>query len=168
MILVVDDERVIRELLQSLLEDESYRVKLAIHGAHALDVIRQERPDLIISDVMMPVLDGKELCRQLKADPATRSIPIILMSAAGTRDLEHAGAEAFFAKPFRTNEVVDLVAAWIPAIQRKGFASRDLMLRALVGATSPATRDGVDRNEILKGGTRGDDGCGARIRTSAT
>lgn len=118
MILVVDDERVIRELLQGILEDESYRVRLAIHGAHALDVIRQERPDLIISDVMMPVLDGKELCRRLKADPATRSIPVILMSAAGSHELDRVGADGYFSKPFRSHEVLDLVATWVSAHPR--------------------------------------------------
>ena len=87
-VLIVDDERPIRELLADVLEAGGHRTVQADHGRQALDLAEREPPDLIISDVMMPVLNGRVLCRRLKSDPATRSIPIILMTSAGRQYAE--------------------------------------------------------------------------------
>ena len=108
-ILIVDDEPIIRELLGHILEDAGYHVRLAAHGGEALDLLNKERPDLIIADVMMPVLDGVELCRRLKGDAATQEIPIILMSAAARHVVWDAGADAFLDKPFDLETLVALV-----------------------------------------------------------
>src|SRR5215211_6805382 len=99
-ILIVDDERPLRELLASVLEDAGYRVKVAIHGRDALALIEDTRPDLIIMDLMMPVMGGAELYRRLKRRPETRGIPVIVMSAGLTRLPDLSDLDGFIAKPF--------------------------------------------------------------------
>ena len=99
-VLVVEDERPVRELLAASLEASGLRVVQAYHGRHALELIAQERPDLVVSDVMMPLVGGVELCQSLKADPVTSAIPIVLMSAAGVAAGQAANADAVVAKPF--------------------------------------------------------------------
>ena len=113
-ILIVEDEAPLRELLADLIEDAGYRAQQAIHGREALALVEQERPDLVLSDVMMPVLSGAELCRILKAQPSTASIPVILMSAAGPELADGAGADAFVDKPFHLDELEALVRRWLP------------------------------------------------------
>ena len=99
-VLVVEDERPVRELLAASLQASGLRVVQAYHGRHALELIAQERPDLVISDVMMPLVGGVELCRSLKSDPGTSAIPVVLMSAAGLEAGHAANADALVAKPF--------------------------------------------------------------------
>lgn len=113
-ILIVEDEAPLRELLAALVEDSGYRALQAIHGREALALIEQERPELVLSDVMMPVLNGAELCRIVKAQPSTASIPVILMSAAGPAIADGAGADAFVDKPFDLGELEALVRRWLP------------------------------------------------------
>ena len=108
-ILIVDDERPVREFLAELFESAGHRILQAVHGRQALDLVQQARPDLVISDIMMPVLGGDELCRRLKANPSTGAIPVILMSAAGRRPGVDAGADAYIDKPFNLDAVEALV-----------------------------------------------------------
>lgn len=104
-----------REFLAQLLTDDGYNVRLAIHGRHALELIEQERPDLVLSDLMMPVLDGAELSRRLKASDDTRQIPIILMTSSGRRAADRAAAEAYIAKPFDLERLEELIQRWLPS-----------------------------------------------------
>ena len=113
-ILIVEDEAPLRELLADLVEDAGYRPLQAIHGREALALIEQEQPDVVLSDVMMPVLNGAELCRILKGQPRTAAIPVILMSAAGPAIADGAGADAFVDKPFELSELEALVRRWLP------------------------------------------------------
>ena len=113
-ILIVDDEEPIRELLAMTLEESGHRILLANHGRQALELVARERPDLIIADVMMPVLDGRALCRQLKDDPQTRIIPVILMTSAGRQAASNAGADGYLGKPFNLDQVEALVRHWLP------------------------------------------------------
>jgi DNA-binding response OmpR family regulator len=112
-ILIVEDEEPVRELLAEVVEEAGYRALRAIHGRHALDLVDQERPDLVIADVMMPVLNGVELCRRLKAAAGTSSIPVILISAAGERPARGAGADAFVDKPFNLEQMEALIKRWL-------------------------------------------------------
>jgi two-component system phosphate regulon response regulator PhoB len=114
-ILIVDDERPLRELLASVLTDGGYRVTMAIHGRDALDRIEEARPDLIITDLMMPVMGGVELYRALKDRPETRAIPIIVMSAGLSRPTELTEVDAFIAKPFDVDAVEAAVRRRLPA-----------------------------------------------------
>jgi CheY-like chemotaxis protein len=81
-ILVVDDEFVIREVLTELLEWEGYTVLTATNGEEGLEQIAGARPSLVLLDFMMPVMDGLEMLRRLRADPALRDTPVVLMTAA--------------------------------------------------------------------------------------
>lgn len=110
-ILIVDDEKPMREFLVQAFEDDGYQVLEATHGQHALSVLANaaDRPDLIVSDVMMPLLSGIELCQIVKADPALNGIPVVLMSAAHPRASSTAGADAILAKPFDLNVLDSLV-----------------------------------------------------------
>ena len=109
-ILIVDDEEPVRQLVSAVLTDGGHRTLQAIHGAQALEIIGKERPDLVLSDVMMPVLSGAELCRRLKANPDTQSIPVILMSSAGGQSAHGAGCDAFLDKPFDLENLESLVS----------------------------------------------------------
>ncbi len=112
-ILIVDDEEPVRELLALVLKDGGHRTLQAIHGAQALAMVEKERPDLVLSDVMMPVLGGAELCRRLKASLLTQAIPVILMSSAGRASADAAGGDAFLDKPFRLDDLEALVRHWL-------------------------------------------------------
>jgi two-component system phosphate regulon response regulator PhoB len=114
-ILLVDDERPVREMLAMALEASGFVVLQAFHGRHALQLIAQHRPDLVISDVMMPLVGGVELCGRLKADPATSAVPVVLMSAAGPEAGRGAGADAVVAKPFDLDEMDALVQRLLSA-----------------------------------------------------
>ena len=112
-ILIVDDERPLREVLAFLFEDAGYRVRAAIHGRDALAQIEDARPDLIVMDLMMPVMGGLELYRQLKHRAETRAIPIIVMSAGLARPDELRDADAFIAKPFELSAVESAVGRYL-------------------------------------------------------
>ena len=110
LILAVDDEVNILELLRFKLAKEGYRVITATEGRQALKCAREEKPDLIILDIMLPGMDGFEVCRLLKADRETAGIPVIMLSARGdvtdkVVGLE-LGAEDYITKPFSPREVL--------------------------------------------------------------
>jgi CheY-like chemotaxis protein len=113
-ILIVDDEPPIRALLAELLGEDGYQVRVAMHGAQALALVAQARPDLVLSDVMMPVLNGRDLCRALKAGAGTKDIPVILMTSAGQHEADGAGADAYIGKPFNLKDLEALVRSWLP------------------------------------------------------
>jgi len=113
-ILIVDDERPLRELLTSLFEEAGYRVRTAIHGRDALAQIEEAHPDLIVMDLMMPVMGGVELYRQLKQRTETRSLPIILMSAGLAPPNELLDGDTFIAKPFDLITVEAAVSRVLP------------------------------------------------------
>ena len=111
LILVVDDEISIVDLLSMVLEGAGYQVTKAYNGQEALDCLASARPDVVISDVMMPVLDGRELCRRMQADPRSRSIPVVLMSAIHIKhNLTGCNCAALLKKPFKFNEVLQIIA----------------------------------------------------------
>ena len=109
-VLIVDDDKVIQQLLEVNLELEGYDIQTASDGEEALDKVRSFRPDLILLDVMMPKLDGREVCRRIKADPETKDTPVIFLSARA-QDMDvssglELGASAYVTKPF---DPVDLI-----------------------------------------------------------
>jgi two-component system chemotaxis response regulator CheY len=104
--LVVDDEPDVRYLLRSALEGAGYAVVEASHGEAALEQVRRSPPQIVLTDRMMPRMDGIELIGRLRAEESTKAIPIVLVS--GTRG-SLAGADAVLWKPFDVNELVALV-----------------------------------------------------------
>jgi two-component system, sensor histidine kinase and response regulator len=110
-ILVVDDDRAVVSLLCAILEDEGYAVMSANDGKQALVMARANRPDLVLTDVMMPFFSGVQLCIALSADPRTQTIPVVLMSAGHARTIRAACPTAhFLPKPFVYDELLDLIA----------------------------------------------------------
>jgi CheY-like chemotaxis protein len=99
-VLVVDDEADIVAVLAAVLADHDVTVLPAYDGREALEIARRERPDLVLSDLMMPGLDGRELCRRIKADPDLSGTRVALMSAVYKLDLRECGEDAFVPKPF--------------------------------------------------------------------
>lgn len=114
-ILVVDDEQDILELIRHSLNKEGYEVHIAANGQQAIDKAKQVIPDLILMDVMMPVMDGMEACRQLKEDPTTSHISIIFLTARSEEFAELAGFEAgaddYVSKPIRSRVLLSRIKA---------------------------------------------------------
>jgi DNA-binding response OmpR family regulator len=112
-ILVVDDDPVILQLLQVNFEMEGFTVITAADGRQGVDRTRAERPDIVVSDVMMPKMSGIELVAELKGDPDTQAIPILLLTAkAQQADIGagmDAGADDYVTKPFEPLDLVDRV-----------------------------------------------------------
>jgi DNA-binding response OmpR family regulator len=117
-ILVVDDEDSVRQLFQIMLQHEGYDVLLATNGAEALLTAHRETPDLIILDWMMPVMDGLSALRQLRSDPATSHIPILMLTARQSDSDTHAalveGADVYLTKPFEPQEVLSVISRLLP------------------------------------------------------
>ena len=112
-VLVVEDEGAQREVLHYNLEAEGFDVVMADNGEDALLLVAEEQPDLIVLDWMLPRVSGIEVCRQVKADPATRNIPIIMLSARSeevdrVRGLE-TGADDYVVKPYSVLTFADII-----------------------------------------------------------
>ena len=119
-ILVVEDEADIQELVRYNLEKEGHKVDTVAAGADALKAVRARKPDLIVLDLMLPDVDGLTVCRELRSDPATRNLPIIMLTAKSEEvdvvtGLE-VGADDYVTKPFSPRVLV----ARIRALLRRG------------------------------------------------
>jgi CheY-like chemotaxis protein len=103
-ILVVEDSPTQAEQLRFLLEEQRYAVRVATNGKEALEAVRQRRPTLVITDIVMPVMDGYALCRAIKSDPELKDIPVVIVTAlTGLQDIARSlecGADAFIRKPY--------------------------------------------------------------------
>lgn len=114
-ILVADNDEDILTLVAFRLERQGYEVLVARDGAEALERARQELPDLCVLDVMMPKLTGYDVTRELRADPRTQDVPVILLTArvqeADVRSGFDAGADDYVRKPFSPQELRERVAA---------------------------------------------------------
>ncbi|HMU74975.1 MAG TPA: response regulator [Elusimicrobiota bacterium] len=109
-LLLVEDDQTLSEIVSTLLKQEAYRVTLTRNGEDALRLAREERPDLILLDVLLPKMSGFEVCQRLRSDPATCLIPIILVTALGaTKDKVTGfklGADEYLSKPFESMELL--------------------------------------------------------------
>jgi CheY-like chemotaxis protein len=118
-ILVIDDDLANLALAQALLQAEGFQVRVAIDAASAFKVLTTCTPTLILMDIQLPEVDGWELTRRLKADPATSDIPVIAITAYGQegddRKARRAGFVEFLSKPIRTRELPEIVRRHLPA-----------------------------------------------------
>ena len=139
-ILIVEDEKDIRDLLQHYLKREGYEVHTAGDGESGLRKVTKERFDLLILDLMLPQLDGMEICRVLRSQPRTANLPIIMLTAKGEKTdriigLEM-GADDYITKPFSPREVVARVKAIFrrlekPVQQEKVYEYHGILLDPL-------------------------------------
>ena len=114
-ILVVEDDAALRDLLATILEDAGYQVRSTANGRDALDALADERPELIVLDMQMPVLDGQGFRAAQTAHPDWRRIPVIIVSAtrAFLAEEETLGASAVLEKPFNVEHLLALVREWV-------------------------------------------------------
>jgi CheY-like chemotaxis protein len=117
--LVVDDEPAIRDILSDALESEGYSVEQAENGAAALARVRDRRPDVIVLDLMMPVMDGATFVQTCHAEAVCRDVPIVVLSAAHglsnrAGDLQPLGVRACLAKPFDLDTLLAIIERYTP------------------------------------------------------
>jgi DNA-binding response OmpR family regulator len=108
-ILVVDDEGHIADVVAMFLREEGLAVLTAGDGLEALEITREEHPRLVLTDVMMPRMDGVDLCRRLRDDPSTGAPVVLFMSAVMRIDLSGCGAAGLIRKPFDLDDLLDTV-----------------------------------------------------------
>jgi two-component system alkaline phosphatase synthesis response regulator PhoP len=112
-ILVIDDEPSIGRVVQFKLQQEGFKVRVATDGLEGLAYIKEEKPDLILLDLMMPGMDGFEVCRRLRAAPETVTTPVIILTARGQEMDRIRGVELgvldFFTKPFSPQKLLERV-----------------------------------------------------------
>ena len=111
-ILVVDDEPNIRFLVRITLENGGFQVVEAHHGVAALNRVHETPPDVVVTDLMMPVMAGRELIERLRADPQTASIPIIVLSA--NDNVQRGNADLALSKPFDPQLLLEAVQTFLP------------------------------------------------------
>ncbi len=142
-IVVIEDEPDIRELLEYNLAREGFRVHSTRDGEEGLSLVKREDPDAVLLDLMLPGLDGIEVCRKLKSDPLTRAIPIVMVTAKGEEsDIVLGlgiGADDYVAKPFSIKELI----ARVKAVLRRGALKEER----------------TDRERIVRDGVVIDAGC---------
>ncbi len=112
-ILVVEDSIPQREMITDLLKDSGLSVTVATDGVEALERLQGFKPDLVLLDIVMPRMNGYEVCRRIKADPKTQDVPVVMCSSKGEEFDRYwgmrQGADAYIAKPFEPQELVGTV-----------------------------------------------------------
>lgn len=112
-ILLIDDHQTVFRLLEAIVRIKGYTLLYADSGQQGIVKAREEKPDLILLDVMMPDLDGFKVCQYLKDNAETRAIPVMFLTARGAEDDldrgRRAGAEGFMTKPFQTIDVLNQI-----------------------------------------------------------
>jgi len=151
-ILVVDDQPINVQLLKRKLEREGIRVTAAYNGLEALDLIKKEKPDLILLDVMMPDMDGIEVCQRLQSDEQTRSIPVIFITARTSKEGKieglSVGAVDYITKPIDLDETLARVQTQLRfvTINREMIDLQRRLVEARRAATIGAVTQGIAHN----------------------
>lgn len=132
-ILVIEDEEDIQELLRYNLQREGYRVSLASSGEKGYELIRTEKPDLVVLDLMLPGMDGLEVCRRVKQDVETRHIPLVMASAKGEESdvvvgLE-LGADDYVTKPFSPKVLMARIKTVLRRKAREATREESVLMR---------------------------------------
>lgn len=121
-ILLVDDDPDFVEAVKVIVEKAGYDVRVAYDGQEGIDAVKEKMPDLIVLDVMMPVMNGHEACAKLKGDKETAEIPIILLTAVADRvttstythrDMLESEADDYIPKPVEPNDLLELIKNWV-------------------------------------------------------
>lgn len=116
-ILVVEDEESLLKLESILLTSKGYEVKGVSNGPAALEALAEEKPDLVLLDIMLPAMDGFEVCRRIKSDPATKDLPVIMLTAKKSREDmargQEVGADWYITKPFKSANVIETIQRFL-------------------------------------------------------
>lgn len=116
-ILIVEDEESLLKLESILLTSKGYEVEAVADGLAAMEAVRKSKPDLVLLDIMLPEIDGFEVCRRIKEDPETRDIPVIMLTAKKSREDmargEQVGADWYITKPFKSAMVIETIQRFI-------------------------------------------------------
>ena len=121
-VLLVDDDPDFVEAVKVIVQSGGYDVRVAADGKEGLEAVDAEKPDIIILDVMMPVMDGHQACAALKTNPETKDIPIILLTAVADRvttskythrNMLESEAEDYMPKPVEPKELLELIKSWL-------------------------------------------------------
>jgi two-component system cell cycle response regulator DivK len=117
-ILVVEDQADNRQILRDLLSSAGYEMSEAENGVEALAVVAKERPDLILMDIQLPIMDGYEATRRIKADPKTKAIPVIVVTSYALSGDEakarEAGCDAYVTKPYSPRALLAKIKEFLP------------------------------------------------------
>lgn len=112
-VLVVEDSLAQRQMISDLLKDSGLTVAVASNGVEALKQVETYAPDIVVLDIVMPQMNGYELCRRLKSDPKTKDVPVVMCSSKGEEFDRYwgmrQGADAYIAKPFQPMELIGTV-----------------------------------------------------------
>jgi two-component system phosphate regulon response regulator PhoB len=151
-ILIVEDEQSIAEVLEYNLAKEGFAIDLDFRGDTALESIRSNPPDLILLDLMLPGLDGLEICRLIKRDPQTASIPLVILTARGEEvdrivGLE-LGADDYIPKPFSPREVVLRIKAVLRRSEGQDAGDADALELGALRLDVPGHRLLVEEREV--------------------
>ncbi len=128
-ILIVDDESDVVALIQRALEMERFDTVVAYDGISALDLIETENPSLVLLDIMMPMMSGYEVCQQIKSNPHTQHIPVLLVTSAHNemtrKNAQASGAQGLLIKPFVAAELVAQVERHLDLNKEKPKAANN-------------------------------------------
>lgn len=112
-VLIVEDSMAQRQMISDLLQQSGLNVTVATDGVEALENIEQVNPDIVVMDIVMPRMNGYELCRRIKSDPKTQNVPVVMCSSKGEEFDRYwgmrQGADAYIAKPFQPVELIGTV-----------------------------------------------------------
>lgn len=126
-VLVVDDDPLFRQMVRDTLQAEGYEVQEAVDGLDGIEKAERLHPDVILLDIIMPGLEGFDVCRALKANPATKAIPVIIITISTDRALSQrayeVGATASFTKPFRPEALLAVVEVILMRAEDVGAAA---------------------------------------------
>ncbi len=116
-ILIVEDQVELLKLETLLLTSRGYTVRGAVDGRMALDCLQSHKPDLVVLDIMLPELNGYEVCQQIKGDAATRNIPVVMVTAKNSREdmakAEEVGADCYITKPFKSADFIATIQGFL-------------------------------------------------------
>jgi len=152
-ILVIEDERDLQQILAYNLRKEGHEVLQALDGAEGLRTARGQKPDLVLLDLMLPDLPGTEVCKALKADPSTRDIPVLMLTAKG-EEIDRVlgfelGAEDYVVKPFSVRELLLRVQAILRRLHgAKSAEPEDAITFGRLRIDNAAHRTWVDGQEV--------------------
>ena len=151
-IIIVEDKKELSSFLKEALLDSFKNIYVAGNGEEALEIINQKHPDIIVSDIMMPKMNGYELCKRIKEDMATSHIPVILLTARGDLDSTtlgyKLGADAYLAKPFDMELLLAIIVNQLK--NREAIKQKYKESHLHLAETIPAQTNNLDEEFMLK------------------